>query len=100
MIPRETKCRYCGRSILFVVDTRTGRRIPIEARFTPFKRRTDGASAPVLYTNEGVRIPCIVLSEEREQEADGCAQQFHFCPAKPKPYRREPMNRKNMREEL
>jgi len=97
MIPRETKCKYCGKSILWVM-TAEGKRIPIESRFTPFKRRTDGGAAPALWTNEGVRIPCVPLSEEREAEAEGYAHQFHFCPARPKPFRRAPMTRKSLRE--
>lgn len=93
MIPKEVRCKYCGRPILFVVSE--GKRIPIESRFTPFKKRTeDGSKAPALYTNEGMRIPCTVLPEERENEADGFAHRFHYCPAKPMPKRKKPLTRR------
>lgn len=89
MIPRETKCKYCGARIYWIRTERGT--IPIEAGWTPFKHRTDGAMAPALYTNEGVKIPCVILPESREKEADGFAHIFHFCPRKPINHRPRPL---------
>lgn len=89
MIPRETKCKYCGARILWIRTERGP--MPIEAGFTPFKKRTDGGPAPALYTAEGVRIPCIILPESRAGEADGFAHIYHFCAKKPVNHRPRPL---------
>ena len=89
MIPRISKCRYCGKDIYWIVNE--GRRLPIEAGWTPFKRRNDGARSPALYTNEGVKILCVILPESRAKEADGFAHIYHFCAKKPVNHRPRPL---------
>ena len=99
MIPKETRCKYCGARILWVT-TPEGRRIPIESRFTPFRRRFGETTAPVLWTNEGVKIPGDPLPDERENEAEGYAHLGHVCPAGSRPGKRKPLTRRErFREE-
>lgn len=97
MIPREAKCRWCGKRIYWIRTERGP--MPIEAAWTPFKRRTDGAAAPALYTNEGVRIPCVILPESRAGEADGFAHVYHFCAKKPVWHRPRPLTRREKFQE-
>ena len=93
MIPRECKCKYCGARILWVT-TPEGRRIPIESRFTPLKKRFGDATAPALWTNEGVRIPCEPLPAERMDEADGFAHKAHICQAGARVRKKRPLTRR------
>ena len=86
MIPKETKCKYCGKRIYFV-PTERGLR-PVEAGWTPFRR---GGTGQHLYTNEGLKIPCEILPESRADEAEGYAHIFHFCPRKPIYHRPKPL---------
>ena len=93
MIPKEKRCKYCGARILWVT-TPEGRNIPIESRFTPFKKRTSGGTAPVLWTADGTRIPCDPLPDERENEAEGYAHMGHVCPAGSRPGKKRPLTRR------
>lgn len=94
MVPRETKCKYCGARILFVRDVRNGRILPVESGFVPFKWRRDGnAGAPGLFTGEGVFLPVDELPEEREAEAEGYAHRGHVCPAGARRPTKRPMSR-------
>ncbi len=92
-IPKETKCKYCGARILWITSPE-GRKIPIESRFTPFKKRFGDSTAPCLWTADGCRIPGDPLPEEREAEADGFAHVGHICPAKPRIRKPRPMTRR------
>ena len=94
MIPRETKCKYCGGRILWIRDIRTGRSLPVDSSFTPAKWRRDGdGGAPGMYTNEGVFIPCEELPEEREAEAEIFLHRGHVCPAGARKPTYRPMSR-------
>ena len=96
MIPRETKCKFCGKRIYFVATERG--KIPVEAGWTPFRRR-DG-TGQALYTNEGMKIPCEILPEERAGEAEGFAHIYHFCAKKPVYHRPRPMTRREKFKEM
>lgn len=99
LIPRDTKCRYCGKRIFFVEDG--GRRIPCDAGFTPYKRRGQDGRAPVLYTAQGGKIYGDPLPAEKEIEADGWAHIGHVCPAGSRYRRPRPMSkREKWKEEM
>lgn len=91
-IPKDTKCRYCGRRIFFVRDGE--RRIPCEAEFTPYKRRPADGTAPILWTAQGLKIYADPLPEERAVEADGWAHIGHVCPAGSRYRRQRPMSKR------
>ena len=98
MIPRETKCKWCGKPCYWI--RRDDRWQLIEAGWVPCKRRFDGAEAPALFTNEGLRIPCVILPPDREGEAELYLHMPHICPESPALKRNRPDNRwKKVREE-
>ena len=96
MIPRDKPCIYCGKRIYFA-NTERGW-IVLDAAFTPFKKAT-GQKANSLYTNEGIKIPCIILPEIQKDEADGFAHMAHICLKKPSGRRRKPLTIRRLREE-
>lgn len=100
MIPRETRCKWCGARILFVTDLDTGRRVPVDSAFTPFQKRPGSTTAPMLWTIEGATIPCEPLPEERSNEADGFAHRGHICPAWAKPKKKKPLTRAEKFKEI
>ena len=80
MIPKEVKCRYCGRPVLFVPGPRGT--LCGEAALTPYRfRRAEEADRDMvtLYTNSGRPLPVIDCVED---EMRGAAHKFHFCPNK------------------
>ena len=99
MIPKECKCKYCGARILWITSPE-GRRIPIESRFTPYKKRFGDATAPALWTADGTRIPCDPLTEDREDEAEGYAHMGHVCPAGYRPRKKKPLTRREKYREV
>ena len=96
MIPKDKPCIYCKKRIMFVPTERGV--IPVEAGWTPFKK-VDGQNLQALYTNDGFKIPCVILPEERADEAEGFAHIAHLCAKKPMPHRRQPLNRRSMLRE-
>ena len=96
MIPKETRCKYCGERIMFVPVSRG--QIPIDAEFTPYTRHpTEGACDDLLFTSEGGRLNCRILPAERDDEIEGYAHRIHACSA-PRT-RREPTERERKRED-
>lgn len=80
MIPKETKCKFCGRPVLFVPGPRG--LLCVEASLTPYRFRRAAESSDdmvTLYTNSGTPLPVI---ECEEDEMCGAAHKFHFCPNK------------------
>lgn len=80
MIPKETKCKFCGRPVLFVPGPRG--LLCVEASLTPYRFRRASESSDdmvTLYTNSGTPLPVI---ECEEDEMCGAAHKFHFCPNK------------------
>lgn len=98
-IPKDAKCRYCGRRILFIYPE--GKMKRIDAGFTPFKRRPPDGQAPMLWTANGERIYADPLPESRKDEADGWAHIGHVCPAGSRYRRPRPMSkREKWKEEM
>ena len=89
---------YCGARILWIPGP-GGRPIPIEAKFTPY-RRTKGEGPNLLYTSEGGKIACEVLPEERDREANGFAHMYHFCTKKPVRKLKRPLTRREQYKAL
>ena len=57
MIPKETKCKYCGRPVLFVPGPRG--LLCVEASLTPYRFRRAAESSDgmvTLYTNSGTPL--------------------------------------------
>lgn len=80
MIPKETKCRYCGARVLFVPGPRG--LLCVESALTPYRFRKANESDHdmiTLYTSNGTPLPVI---ECEEDDMRGAAHKFHFCPAK------------------
>ena len=84
MIPKETKCRYCGMPVMFVPGPRG--LLCVEARLRPYRFNRAGEQSRITtyYTNTGTPLPVIEMSDEEEKEETprGYAHRFHFCPAK------------------
>ena len=93
MIPKDTRCRYCGKRILFVTDGE--KRIPCDAGFTPYRKRERDDRAPILYTAQGGKIYGDPLPAEKESEADGWAHIGHVCPAGSRYRRPRPMSKRD-----
>lgn len=94
----ETVCIWCGARILWIPGA-GGKQIPVEARFTPY-RRTERNNPDVLFTGAGGRIPCEILPEDRDREATGFAHRYHACPKKPVFRKRKPLTRKEKYREM
>ena len=80
MIPKETKCKYCARPVMFVPGPRG--LLCVESALTPYRFRRAGESErdmTTLYTNNGMPLPVIECGED---EMCGAAHKFHFCPKK------------------
>lgn len=99
MIPKETKCKYCGRPVMFVPGPRGT--LCVEAALTPYRfRKAEEADRDMvtLYTNSGTPLPVV---ECEEDEMRGAAHKFHFCPGKKRLRREEqspsPTGRKGYR---
>ncbi len=86
------KCAWCGKWITWI--SIGDRRIALDAEPTPYKRRTDAAAAPVLYTRSGGVIKCLPMPKGRGDGADGEAYQPHVCSKKPVYHRPRPMTRR------
>ena len=84
MIPKETRCRWCGKPILFAPG-KDGRQIPIDSKLKPYSRTIPiGGYPTTLFTIEGGRITCVELPEEWEDQADGYAHRMHICRGMPR----------------
>lgn len=99
MIPKETKCKYCGRPVMFVPGPRGT--LCVEAALTPYRfHKAEEADRDMvtLYTNSGTPLPVV---ECEEDEMRGAAHKFHFCPNKKRLRREEqspsPTGRKGYR---
>lgn len=73
-IPKEDRCRYCGRRILWIPGA--GGRFPVEAELTPYRRARPGEAYMAMFGNTGARYERVV--ECTDAEADGFAHKFHF----------------------
>ena len=79
---KEAKCQWCGKRILWIPGLE-GKQIPVEAALAPYHRMPPEIAPIIMFTGQGGRIPCEILSEERAGEADGFAHKYHACLKKP-----------------
>ncbi len=92
--PEEKRCAGCGARIQWA----PGLSKPIESGWTGYTRHPeDGKCSDVLFTAEGGRINCRILSPERDDQIEGWAHKLHFCPGGRR--YREPTEREKSRED-
>lgn len=73
--PKEAKCRYCGKRILWLNGP--AGRFPVEAGLTPWRKAADGEPHQTMFTNMGgILRGC---AETDDLHAEGYAHKFHFA---------------------